>query len=249
MRNLYWCAFILMIMSCFYLGGHYNPEVPFKPNFAAISPLALRQQVFIGFMVPKINMANQQILETRNHIIELALVLEQGDGLSYADHAWLKSIAYIYQVPNFSDKNPKTMVALLERVDTVPISLVLAQASNESAWGASRFAVEADNFFGQYCYVEGCGIVPRQRPNGEIYELQKFKNVQAAINEYLYNLNTNASYAHFRAARAAMRWQKQPLLGYELAQGLVNYSILGLQYVSIIQSIIVSHGLTQYDQE
>jgi len=247
MRIVFLFGLIVLLGGSVLLGWHYHPKIAFKPNFAAINSLNTRQQVFIKFMVPKIYLANQEILAVRNHIIDLALELQQGQILSYADQMWLKETAYIYQLPNFNYHNPLNVVALLERVDVVPASLVLAQAGNESAWGASRFAVYADNFFGQYCYVAGCGIVPKRRPDGAIYELQKFKNVQDAINEYLYNLNTSSSYAEFRKARALMRKQHQPLMGFELAQGLINYSILGRQYISIIQSIIISHGLMQFD--
>lgn len=52
---------------------------------------------------------------------------------------------------------------MLLRVDVLPKALVLTQAANESAWGTSRFAVQANNYFGQWCYRTGCGLVPRER--------------------------------------------------------------------------------------
>ena len=152
----------------------------------------------------------------------------------------------IYQVPHFAISNPDSVKELLSRVDEVPASLVIAQAANESGWGASRFAVEADNFFGQHCYVSGCGIPPL-RVTDSSFEVQKFPNVQSAINDYLYNLNTNPSYANFRAMRAELRANSQPIAGFRLAPFLTNYSALGDQYSLIISSIIINHNLMQYD--
>ena len=40
------------------------------------------------------------------------------------------------------------------------------QAANESAWGTSRFARIGLNFFGQWCYSKGCGMVPKRRNTG-----------------------------------------------------------------------------------
>ena len=37
---------------------------------------------------------------------------------------------------------------LLVRVDSVPLSLVLAQGAEESGWGTSRFAAEGNALFG-----------------------------------------------------------------------------------------------------
>ena len=44
---------------------------------------------------------------------------------------------------------------LMLRVDVLPVSLALAQAANESAWGTSRFALQGNNIFGQWCYEPG----------------------------------------------------------------------------------------------
>ena len=42
--------------------------------------------------------------------------------------------------------------ALLIKVDTIPVSLALAQAVIESGWGTSRFAYEGNALFGQYVW-------------------------------------------------------------------------------------------------
>src|SRR3546814_20149318 len=47
------------------------------------------------------------------------------------------------------------LATLLRRVDTVPVSLALAQAAVESAYGASRFAIEGNAIFGEGRYGEG----------------------------------------------------------------------------------------------
>lgn len=246
-RKILLLLFVLMLVIAPYLGMLYSPSIPFKPNFPAITPLAARQQAFITFMIPKINYANAQILATREEIENLVQLWGQNKELSYSQRTWLHEIADVYKMPKFDISNPQDVAELLSRVDEVPSSLVLAQAANESGWGTSRFAVSADNFFGQHCNVPGCGVLPLNRPYGSTFEVQKFKNVQSAINDYIYNLDTNQSYAEFRAMRAQMRASNEPLVGFRLAPFLVNYSILGTRYALMISSIIINHNLMQYD--
>ena len=40
----------------------------------------------------------------------------------------------------------------LEKIDVIPVSLVLAQSAVESAWGSSRFAREGNNIFGEWTW-------------------------------------------------------------------------------------------------
>ena len=229
-------------------GLFYSPSVPFKPNFAAIQPLAIRQQIFINFMVPKVVSANTAVLATRQRIQSVMSEWQQRGTLSGADRYWLYTTAYVYQLPKFNIQNPLDVQELLSRVDEVPASLVLAQSANESAWGASRFAQQADNFFGQHCFVAGCGIVPLKQTEGSEYEVQKFHNVQDSVSDYVYNLNTNSSYQSFRDLRAKMRAKNKPLTGFALVTRLSNYSILGEGYIIRISNIIISHNLIQYDE-
>ena len=229
-------------------GIFYSPSVPFKPNFAAIEPLAIRQQVFINFMAPKVATANDAVLITRQRIIAIVGKWQSEGVLSGADRYWLYTTAYVYQIPHFKIRNPQDIQDLLSRVDEVPASLVLAQSGDESAWGASRFAVKADNFFGQHCFVPGCGVIPLKRARGADDEVQKFKNVQASVTDYIYNLNTNNAYQGFRDLRAKMRAENKPLTGFSLVSQLGNYSILGEGYIIMISNIIISHNLMQYDE-
>ena len=239
--------FIIVLMVMPFLGMWYSPSLPFKPDFPAISSFLARQQAFIMFMVPKINNANNEIFITRTQILNLLASQKNNTALSYSALSWLSEIADVYQVPNFEITNSASVSELLNRVDTIPTSLILAQAGDESGWGASRFAVDADNFFGEHCYVAGCGLLPIGSNASIGFEIEKFSTAQESINDYLYNLNTNPAYSGFRAMRAELRAHNEPLAGFRLAPFLTHYSILGNRYDLQISSIIVSQNLMQYD--
>ena len=153
------------------------------------------------------------------------------------------NLANTYNIKHWNINQPHDWNMLLNRIDIVPTSMLLAQAANESAWGTSRFAQQGNNLFGQWCFSPGCGIVPKQRAAGRIYEVQKFPSVLASVQAYILNLNTNTHYQAFRQARAQLRTQGKPISGYALADGLRHYSQRGKAYVSDIRYIIVANQL------
>ncbi|ADU65323.1 Lysozyme subfamily 2 [Desulfurispirillum indicum S5] len=130
---------------------------------------------------------------------------------------------------------------LLKRADIIPPSLVFAQAAIESAWGTSRFALEANNIFGHWTYVPGTGIVPADRPAGATYEVRIFETLKDSVRAYYHNLNTNRAYREFREARTTT---KDPL---ELTRYLHRYSQLGAEYGKRLNSIIRFNDLLPYD--
>jgi Bax protein len=135
---------------------------------------------------------------------------------------------------------------LLRRINIIPSSLVLAQAANESAWGTSRFAIEANNYFGQWCYREGCGLVPTERDEGLSHEVKNFNSVVDSVKSYLHMLNSGKAYALLRNLRQQRLEEEKPLTGYELAAGLAKYSERGTAYVASIRSLIVANHLQHY---
>jgi Bax protein len=137
---------------------------------------------------------------------------------------------------------------LLFKVDVIPASLVLAQAANESAWGTSRFALEGNNIFGQWCFEEGCGIIPNRRVEGATHEVKSFDTIEAAIEGYFLNINSHHLYAAFRQERARLRRLGRRLDSMVLAQGLDRYSQRGENYIDEVQTLIQQNDLRQRDR-
>lgn len=208
-----------------------------------------RQDGFVKQLLPAIRQANAEVKIERQRLNRLYGRWRQDKKLKYTDKRWLMNTAKHYKLPVKGIVNQQWWQQILTRVDTLPASLVLAQAANESAWGQSRFAKNANNYFGQWCFTPGCGVVPRQRRAGAHYEVRRFSSRLAAVRSYIYNINTNHAYANLRAIRAAYRQQHKDLNGIALAQGLVNYSQRGQAYVQSIRSIIRAHQLETFDSQ
>ncbi len=216
------------------------------PKFNTM-PLRKRQRVFINYLKPRAQTLNRSILRTRQQVEGLYERWQSTKTLSVPNRQWLIALADNYNINDAQFVHPGDWVRLLKRVDIVPVSMILAQAANESSWGSSRFAQQGLNLFGQWCYQPGCGIVPLKRPPGRRYEVQKFSTINASIQAYVHNLNTNNHYAQFRNLRFHTRNSKKNLSGYTLAQGLKNYSERKNKYVKSIQSMITNYQLERYN--
>lgn len=233
---------LLLVLSLPVFAGQTS-----APDFAHINDVKVKQARFFSYLLPFVRQSNQAILADRDEVKRFETVWNKDHRLSQQQHAWLHAKARQYHMTRFEESRSADWQALLTRVDEVPASMVLAQAANESAWGTSRFARLGSNYFGQWCYSKGCGVVPLKRAKGAHHEVERFSSPLASVKSYMYNLNTHASYVLFRELRAQARQQHTTLKGVVLAKGLVNYSQRRDAYVKSIQSIIRVHRLGQYD--
>jgi Bax protein len=213
--------------------------------FSAINQT--HQEQFIKFILKQSIIANHEITEQRAEIIKLHSVVQAGGKLSTRDRIWLNEMAREYKVAKPDFTKSATWDDLLQRVGIIPNSLVIAQAINESAWGTSRFAREGHNYFGQWCYSAGCGLVPLQRDADGDYEVRTFPNALSSVRSYMHNLNSTHLYHNFRERRHQLHSEGQMISGLKLVGSLRMYSIKRDDYVRSIQEIIVKYDLSQYD--
>ena len=227
------------------------PALSVLPDFALVADVDARKQQFFDFLETYVNAENARLLQRRETLTMFARVVANGHRLSPSERVSLAKFALDYRVDFESDRGRRGDAALVEqllrRVDAIPVSLVLAQAANESAWGTSRFAVDGNNLFGQWCYEEGCGFVPLERADKASHEVRKFNTIAAAVSAYFKNLNTHTSYEHFRRMRARMRDQEKNLDPIQLAYGLGSYSQRGDNYIDEVQTIIQQNDLRLRD--
>lgn len=217
------------------------------PDFKKMSNVTQRKKAFFDYLLPLVRMANANILKVRQQLLEYHRLAKQR-ALDAQQQQQVDKIAKRYKIKSFDTNSESDWQQLLSRVDVIPASLVLAQAATESAWGTSRFARQANNFFGQWCYTQGCGMIPRQRSKGSRHEVRTFASVLASVQSYLYNLNTNRNYKQLRNLRYKARSLSINFTGSQLAEGLLYYSQRRGAYVESIKKIIGSNHLGQYDK-
>jgi Bax protein len=215
------------------------------PDFSHYTQVKEKKSAFFDYILPLVKQSNQLIIEDRK---QLEVLLNNVDDLSFFEQLELDGLAEDYYVDKENRSDLQIIEHLLLRVDPVPPSLALAQAAIESAWGTSRFAVQGNNLFGQWCYKKGCGLVPLQRNAGSHHEVAKFSTVSESVESYIRNINTHRAYRDLRANRAQLRGAESSASGYQLAENLLEYSELREKYVHEVQAVIRINNLARYDR-
>lgn len=210
-------------------------------------PVSDKKQLFIQTMLPLIEEENRRVLRQRARALQLLQEAVEGKQPGADAVQWLQQLAESYRIEGDPLQDAAAATALQARVDVIPTGLALAQAANESGWGGSRFAQEANNVFGIWTYDPGKGIKPEQRAAGKSHLVRVFDSLRQSVRSYMHTLNSHPAYKPLRARRAQLRREKQPLEAAVLADGLVKYSELGQEYVTLIKSLIRDNELERFD--
>jgi len=189
-----------------------------------------KKQKFFHMLLPAILISKQKfkVLRTR------AKNIIKSDNPSNEDLLFLDKMYKKFKTTNNKE--------LLSRMKTHPVSIVLAQAAIESAWGESRFFKKGNNIFGMWSYNKN---EPRMRARetrkGKVIYLKKYKTLSDAIDDYFVTIGRGA-YKSFRKHRDIT---KDPL---QLVQYLVNYCELKGKYTRKLRRFIIKNRLTKFDK-
>jgi Bax protein len=226
-----------------------------KPNFSILNLnineidlnyLSKSKKDFVKTLLPLISYENQNILLERSKLENIKIFLDDNNTLSKADLEFLYKISKKYRIKT-NDKHKYDLVnELLNRVDVIPNSIVLAQAANESGWGTSRFAKEFNAIFGEYTYDFSNGVVPLLREEGETHLVKSFDSVNKSVQSYFNNLNSHYAYKDFREVRKIMR-EKNNFTNLKLLIEELDSYAADINYIKTINSIIDANKFHQFD--
>lgn len=220
------------------------------PELTEVSDIPERKKIFIELLIPMIEWRNSLLLGWRAEVQEMQASLERGEALTRVQRERLDMLRERFKVTEENYPTDEEALSVLKlRVDIIPKGMVLAQAAAESGWGTSRFAVQANNIFGQWCYRQGCGLVPTNRREGAKHEVQKFATVNDAVDAYYRNINTHRAYRELRQKRAQLRKQDLPITGEVLVGELLRYSSRGQTYVEELRELIRYNDLANAEVE
>jgi Bax protein len=233
--SLLYCTHILLLSGCADTGKVTSQNLDMQD----ISDADDKKKRFFDFMRPVVIDENNKVLALR----EKLLAAKKDNNRK----TFVAKTASDYNVEWDTDK--ENWEQLLARVDAIALEVALAQSANESAWGQSRFAIEGNNYFGQWCYREGCGMVPDKREAGAQHEVARFKSVNASVRSYLKNINTGRVYAPLRNIRKKDRAAGKEPDAYAQAGGLIKYSQRREEYVREIRAIILANRALMLGQK
>ena len=214
-------------------------------------PVVDKKRAFFRLLGPLVLHANELIDSDRQQAQSIVEALRAGETPGAKELAFLQETAIAYKVAKdkneFDITDPALQDELLRRVDTLPPSLVLAQAAEESGWGTSRFAVKGNALFGMWTWGEE-GIRPeQQRAEHGDHKIASYETPLQSVTAYMRNLNTHRSYETLRARRAELRRSGAKVTGWELAKTLTQYSERGQAYVDSLHGLMKTNMLMATD--
>ncbi len=199
-----------------------------------------RKALFLRSLLPLVLQANAEIARIRGQVIA-ALDAKAAGRLGATDAVWLEHVADWYGAA------PGDAADLLSRIDQVPPSLALAQAAQESGWGRSRFARDANALFGQRVWSEHQpGLAPKEVDEAN-FRVRAFPDLMTGVRSYLHNLNSHRAYQRFRELRAQSRAGGRRADAIDLAGSLSQYSEEGADYVAALRRLISRNDLRALD--
>ena len=197
-----------------------------------IKDVKAQKQAFFDILRPLVEKENQKILKEREFVKKFFEALKSNPIADNKKLAKLAKLAKKYRIKDIYNEKE-----YLQKIDTIPVSLVLAQAALESGWGKSRFARIANNIFGEWTWGKR-GIVPKHGKPGKTHKIKIFDSLQDSIASYMLNLNRHRAYREFRLARAMAKRKGREFTGLEAAMTMQRYSEIGKRYTRLVSSII-----------
>ncbi|WP_052435333.1 glucosaminidase domain-containing protein [Sulfurospirillum cavolei] len=230
-------AFFLSISGTLYAGGLPN-------DYYQIDDNTKQKEAFFLHMKALVDKSNDEIKKDREFITDFFAKAMPGAfrGLNQKNVGYLIALRNKYGIENLFDRDE-----YYKRINTIPVSMALAQAALESGWGKSRFAREANNLFGHWTY-SGIGLMPQNRLPGKTHMIRVFSSLQKSVTSYMLNLNTNDAYSLFRERRYQAFLEGRTFNGMESAKTMINYSELKEEYIKMIREMIEQNNLSIYDQ-
>jgi len=224
----------------------------YPEDFHTIDDINVRKRVFLHTLLPHALFVRREALQRRKKLetilnkIECSLeYINFSDGAEFESQCSWKDFLVEDEVSfirNLSRRYRTTSAeGLLERVDAVPTSIILAQGALESSWGGSRFAREGNSIFGMWTW-KTAGIIPSKRDEGKTHKVKAYESILDSVKAYHLTLNRFHPYDRFRQLRVQT---DDPLI---IVDGLVPYSERGEDYVAEIKNIIMSNELQKYDR-
>ena len=219
---------------------------PYIPKNISKYEINKKKSVFTAILLPIALRGNELVIEER----KLMKIAFSTNNIYQIERFSKKYKVQNYKKINFSNLNRSELrmikLELLNKINSIPISLILAQSIIESGWGTSRFAQEGNALFGQWTWKINDGIRPKKNLNAN-YSVKNFDNILDSVNSYILNLNTHPAYKELRDFRSLQIKMNKTVSGHDMANFLEKYAEIGFVYITKLKDMIKKNQLDKYE--
>ena len=219
---------------------------PYIPRNISEYETNKKKSVFLAILLPIALRGNELVLNER----KLMNIAFSSNNIYQIEKFSKKYKIKNFKIINFSELNRLDLnnikQELSKKINTIPISMILAQAIIESGWGSSRFAQQGNALFGEWTWKNHTGIKPKGNLDAN-FSVKNFKTLLDSVNSYILNLNSHPAYKDLRNYREKQIQTGKNVTGYELSYFLENYAEIGFEYVIKVTNMIKNNKLNQFE--
>jgi len=228
---------VLLLSMAIYATAGGLPQSYYK-----IKSIKKQKEIFFATLIPMIKNQNSIILDDREFVKKF-FDDRQNIETNSTSITRLKKLQSEYKIKKLYNKSE-----YMHKINTIPTSIILAQAALESGWGKSRFVREGNNIFGHWTYGKR-GLIPKRRNKGARHKIRIFDSLEDSLKAYMQNVNSNGAYKKVRSLRASAIKKGKKVDGLDLYRGYIYYSELREEYLRRLRVMITYNKLLKYDKE
>lgn len=185
--------------------------------------------LFIKAVLPLTMRENQKIKNDRDFLLGLAVKMKNNVALTPEETVRFEKLTRTYDT--FRKKLPAGQLAeLLDKVDVVPNSLVIAQMGIQTNWGKTN----AKAPFGQ-----------KEWKNGK-YVFKEFDSLPKAVQSFMLEINSLPQYQNFRTQRKVYK-NLRGSLSHRLIDYMTPFEPENATYIPLLKEVYKTYNLGPLD--
>ena len=177
-----------------------------------------KHRTFIRILLPLVLKVNEAITAERMLIENINDKFHNNIELSERELQILEEKAVKYDAFTRMKGKERTAILLrqlLNRIDVLPPSIMIATAAAYTDWGNSRLAMTANSLYLEEVWYKDEGLKPLDDQNAD-YRYKIYASLEDSISAHALKLNSSVNYDYLRAARAMNRKIDRPPFGEQL---------------------------------
>ena len=177
-----------------------------------------KHRTFIRILLPLVLKVNEAITAERMLIENINDKFHNNIELSERELQILEEKAVKYAAFTRMKGKERTAILLrqlLNRIDVLPPSIMIATAAAYTDWGNSRLAMTANSLYLEEVWYKDEGLKPLDDQNAD-YRYKIYASLEDSISAHALKLNSSVNYDYLRAARAMNRKIDRPPFGEQL---------------------------------
>lgn len=219
-------------------------------DFDKIEDEDIQKNLFIRILTPIAMKINEDISLENLDILIIKEKLNQKEELSKQDIDLLEENAKKYDVftrLEGDDRHIYIANHLIDKIEIVPVSILVAIAAIETNWGNSKYLMEGNSLYKEKNWFSEQGMKPTEDKEDNTYRIKTYESLYDSMYDYALKMNSTINFDAFRFTRKEELSRHNYLDGRFAANNFHLHSPLE-NFAGILDYTITFYHLTNLDR-